>query len=180
MKKLALILSVTFLGFGVVQSYAQESSIDSNENNINEYYENIETLNLLASDEIQPRSINPVRYRKENVRVTEEWSSALRISDYITTGRAGGSITSTYSKTISGSVSGNIYGISVQFGGSVSASKGYTLQVGPNQRKCLGYRAKYRVERGTRVTYDAQSGKVLSRNSYVAKKTLYGNYFLMN
>lgn len=181
MKKiLALIISVTFLIFGGIQSYAKENSTGYSENTNNQYYDSIEGSNLSESNDIQPRRINPIRYRKENVRVTEEWSRAYRVSDYITTGKSGGSIASSKTVEIQGGYTGNIYGINVQFGGKISSSIGYTLHVGPNQRKCLGYRVKYRVERGTRVGYDALSGKVVSRNSYVAKKTLYGNYFLMN
>lgn len=44
----------------------------------------------------------------------------------------------------------------------------------------MGYRVKYKVETGTREMYDMVTGKVVRSNKYTVKKTMYGEYALLN
>lgn len=122
--------------------------------------------------------VNPIRYRKTNVRKYKSYSGWYRVSDDLTTGPNGGSISCIEEVELFGSVSGNIKGISVSFGGSKKSEVGYTLHVGPNQTRHMVFRVRYAVESGTREGYDAITGKVISRNSYTAKKVENGEYAL--
>lgn len=129
---------------------------------------------------ISSRMVNPIRYRKKNVKSYQEWSGYRRISDNLKTGAAGGSISATKTTTFGVSVSGDISGINVNASGSVSSAKGYKLNVGANKRVYLGYRTRYAVETGKREQYDLETGKVYRTNNYTVKRPLYGEYALIN
>lgn len=131
------------------------------------------------SNKVSPQMVNPYRYSKENVRVSNEWSSYRRVSDNLRTGSKGGSITSNRSVTFSPVISGSISGINVSTGSSKTSSVGYTLNVGANKSVYMGYRVRYEVERGTRVRTDVVTGKK-TRNSYTVKRPLYGEYRLLS
>lgn len=130
-----------------------------------------------STPEISPRYA--LSTRKKNVKTTKEWSGFKRVSDNISTGKKGGSISANRSVSFTAGVSGDVRGINVSASGTVSSSIGYTLNAGANQRVYLAYRALYSVERGTREVYRTASGKVQSSNSYTAKKPLYGEYKLI-
>lgn len=135
-------------------------------------------VNVQSNDKNSRRVVNPVRYRKTNVRHYTSYSNWKRVSSDLTTGSGGGSISCNKEVEFSGSVSGKIKGISVSFGGSKKSKVGYTLHVGPNQTRHMVYRVRYAVESGTREVYDAITGKVISRNSYTAKTVVTGEYAL--
>lgn len=140
-----------------------------------------EVESVSSGSEISPMGINSYRTRKVNVTTTEEWSSYKRVSDNLNTwGSQGGSISSNKSYTFSAEVDGNISGLGITLGGSVSSQIGYTLNVGPNQAVYMGFRTKYKVERGTREVYDTITGRIQSSNKYTVKKPLYGTYKLLS
>ncbi len=104
---------------------------------------------------------------------TTEWSSFRRISDKISTGSAGGSISSnritTFGTVASGSYANLVFSLNKS-----KRSMGYTLNVPKNSRVYLGYRVKYNVEKGTRIT---KTGKaVRDRRPYKIKTPFYGEY----
>ena len=92
----------------------------------------------------------------------------------------GGSISSNKSVSFEASASGEIKGLNISLGGSVSNELGYVLDVGPNKRCYMGYRVKYNIEKGTRVRIHRVTGKVVSTNTYTIKKPAYGEYKLIN
>ncbi len=124
--------------------------------------------------------VNDFRYRKVNVTTSSEWSSYKRVSDNVVTGSEGGSISANKSVTFGTEVSGSIHDLGISTNASVSSSVGYSLNVPANSRVYLGYRVKYKVEKGTREHYDIVTGKVLDSNKYTVKKPLYGEYKLIN
>lgn len=77
-------------------------------------------------------------------------------------------------------MSGNIKGIPVTVGGSISSTVGYTLNVPANKTVYMGYRVKYSVEEGTREMIDLVTGKVVSSNTYVVKNPKFGEYKLID
>ena len=133
-----------------------------------------------ASTKRVRRMVNPYFYRKKNVKTYTEWSPYKRVSDNLKTGSSGGSITTTKSVTFGVTVSGDIYGLGISQSGSISSSTGYTLKVGKNKRVYVGYRVKYKVEKGIREHYDVVTGKVRASNSYTVKVPQYGEYALIN
>lgn len=126
------------------------------------------------------RMVNPIRYRKKSVSTYQEWSGYRRVSDNLKTGAKGGSISANKTTTFTTLISGSISGISVNTSGSITNSRGYTLNVGANKRVYLGYRTRYAVETGKREKYDLETGKVYSTDSYTVKRPLYGEYALIN
>lgn len=131
-------------------------------------------------ENIKPSFVNDFRNRKKNVRTYNEWSPFKRVSDNIQTGNAGGSISSNRTVTFGSSVSGSISGLNISTNGSVSSSKGYTLNVDKNKRVYMGYRVYYKVETGINELYDIVTGKVIRSNSYTVKTPQYGEYKLIN
>lgn len=196
MKK--IFISCFILGVALIMlifpniSYAQDelfSEVDANSvlliNDDQLFFDgNIENLLDIPDEDqntqINSRMVNTIRYRKKNVKTYREWSGYRRISDNLKTGSKGGSISANKSTTFSATISGSIYGINVNSSGSVSSSKGYTLNVGGNKRVYLGYRTQYAVETGKREQYDLATGKVYSTNNYTVKRPLYGEYALIN
>jgi hypothetical protein len=123
--------------------------------------------------EINGGMIRTLNYSKSNVKKTTEWSSFRRISDKISTGSAGGSISSnritTFGTVASGSYANLVFSLNKS-----KSSMGYTLNVPKNYRVYLGYRMKYNVEKGTRLT---KTGKaVRDRTPYKIKTPFYGEY----
>lgn len=53
------------------------------------------------------------------------------------------------------------------------------MNVGGNKTAYIGYRAVYRVERGTREVYRTASGVIHDSNSYTAKLVTHGQYALI-
>lgn len=183
---IALVFTTSYIGF-LETIFAEEiETLNSSVNNTiflnqNNNLLNDETLPIPTDfdKKIEKRSVNTVRYRKENVRKSTEYGPWRRASLNLKAGSKGGSISVDRSVSVSGSISGNVHGINVSFGGSASSKKGYTLHVAPHTTRYIGFRAKYSVERGTRVVYDALTGKVLGRNSYTAKRVITGEYGLL-
>lgn len=130
---------------------------------------------------VSPAFVNDFRYRKKNVTTSYEWSAYRRVSDNINTnGTSGGSISANKLTTFAVTVSGSIDGLGLSTTKTVSNSIGYTLSVGANRVVYLGYKAYYKVEKGTREYYDTVTGKVISSNSYTIKYPQYGQYALIN
>lgn len=129
---------------------------------------------------VAPRFVNDIRYRKKNVKSSTEWSGYKRVSDNLATTGKGGSLCSNKSVSFDAVVSGGTSGLGISLGPAVSSEIGYTLNVGANKRVYMGYRVFYKVEKGTRETYDVTNGKVVSVNEYVVKKPQYGEYTLIN
>ncbi|MFE4708031.1 hypothetical protein [Peribacillus simplex] len=82
-----------------------------------------------TSNKITPSFVNDFRNVKKKVKKYEEWSNYKRVSDNLTTGKAGGSISSTKSVTFNTSVTGSIYGLGISTGASKTSTVGYTLNV---------------------------------------------------
>lgn len=111
------------------------------------------------------------------------WGAPVRVSENIDTtnsNSSGGSISCNKSVTYKGSVSGDVFGIKVDFGGSISSSVGYTLNVKPNSIVYMTFKVQYAVEEGTREKFDTITQKVVATNSYRVKKPVTGTYALAN
>ncbi|WLR44433.1 hypothetical protein LC087_18800 (plasmid) [Bacillus carboniphilus] len=121
-----------------------------------------------------------IGYKKSNVKTTYSWSSYKRVSDNLKTSSKGGSLTANKSVSFSTQLSGAWRFLNLSLGGSVSSSKGYTLNVGPNKRVYMGYRVRYKTETGYRITYDKMTGRQYSKKKYTFKKPLHGEYALRN
>ena len=134
--------------------------------------------NLQTSDEVNPAFVNPYRYSKENVKISYAWSPYKRVSDNITTGSKGGSITATKSVSFKGEVSGSYYGISLDLGKTQTSSKGYRLNADPNSTSYMGYRVWQKIETGTHVRTDVVTGAKVKKK-YTAKAPQYGDYKLI-
>lgn len=130
-------------------------------------------------EEIEPNNLGGSYVKKVVTAEYEEWSDIVRVSNNLTTGPAGGSISCTISKKISFESDGSILGLSFNILASVSSDKGYTLNVGANQSAYMGFRARFSVEEGIRQTVSVITGQILSENTYVAKTPLYGDYILV-
>ncbi len=122
--------------------------------------------------------IRTVKYSKENVSTYTEWSSFRRVSDNVVTGNYTGSIRSDRSTTFSVSAEGSYSNLGFSLSKTVTSSKSYTLNVPKNSRVYMGYRVKYNVEKGTRVT---KTGSVVrSKSPYIVKTPSYGEYKLIS
>ena len=180
MKKILSIILVLCMAIsmGLTSFAAEPTSIYVNEDEIE-----IVPYDALVEDlpSIERRfPINDYEYIKTDVTTSYEWSPYKRVSDNIVTDEEGGSITATKSVEFSTIISGNIQNISVDVGGAISSSIGYTLNVGPNKRVYLGYHVRYKVESGTRVCRDRYTGRVISSNEYTVKVPQYEEYKLIN
>ena len=141
----------------------------------NELIQEIELDEVSAFPVVADPQVGGEYYRKQNVSYSTSWSSYKRVSDNL---KGPGSIHCQYSKSFSGSVSGTIKGITtIGVGASYTSTKGYTLKVGKCTRY-MGYRVKYKIEKGTRVVYNSTTGRVKSKNSYTVKKPIHGEYAL--
>ncbi|CAM5705105.1 putative protein OS=Lysinibacillus sphaericus OX=1421 GN=LS41612_21530 PE=4 SV=1 [Lysinibacillus sphaericus] len=70
-----------------------------------------------------------------------EWSDFKRVSDNLTTGAAGGSITSSNTVSFQTEVSGIIDGLGYSRSKSITSSIGYTLHANPNTTVYMGYKS---------------------------------------
>lgn len=145
--------------------------------------ESIKTILDIGSTEsqvIEPKGqFNDYYYTKKDVKTSYEWSNGKRVSDDLTSGPKGGSITSTKSATFSGSVSGDVFGLTFTGETTIKSSVGYTLFTEPNKTQYMAYRVQYKVERGVREKRSMMTGKVVSTNSYTVKRIDHGQYYLV-
>lgn len=132
------------------------------------------------TNDVHASFVNDYRNVKKNVKKSTSWSSYKRVSDNIATGSKGGSISATKSVTFNPSVKGNISGLDINVGGSISSTVGYTLNAGSNKRVYMAYRVKYNVETGVNHRVDIVTGKTVSKSNYTVKKPMYGEYKLIN
>lgn len=139
----------------------------------------LENISQDQSSEIDPYFINDFRFSKENVSFSESWSPYKRVSENITTGKAGGSISATKTESFTVQITGPVNGIDVSTGKTLSSSVGYTLNADPNKSVYMGFRVKYKVESGTHVTTDIATGKV-TKKAYTVKVPMFGDYKLIN
>lgn len=144
------------------------------------YEKGEDNAQTISSEEESPRYVNPYFYEYVKNSTSYEWSVYKRVSDNIHTGSAGGSISCTQSVSFSANVTGNVYGISIDVGNTLSSTIGYTLNAGPNVTVYMAYRVKYEIETGTRYVYDAETGKLVSQNPVTIERPLYGEYKLLN
>lgn len=185
MKKLiSIIISITMVFSITSISFATESRIK----NVNEKDIVIVPYNALLGTKIDEdtnsrttRSINEYRYRKVNVKNSYEWSPYKRVSDNLVT-KPGEKANVVVNRQVSFGVdvSGDISNLSFNLNRTVSNSRSYSLEVGPNRRVYLGYRAHYTIETGTKEMYDIVTGKVVKRSNYTVKTPDYGEYGLIN
>lgn len=141
-----------------------------------------DATSTISQDEIQPSdTADLTSYRKEKVVITYEWTAYARISDNVKTGSKSASIQCSIEKAWSGSVSGFIFGIiTIGTGATLKSTVGYTMTVPPYKTQYMAYKVRYKVERGTRVTYNNVTGSIISKNSYTVKQTMYGQYALLD
>lgn len=122
---------------------------------------------------------HPRKTKKINVVKSTEWSSFKRVSDNMTVGKAGGTIHCQKSVSFGTVVSGTISGLGISTSATKSTTVGYSINAAPNSTSYMAYRVKYNVEKGTRVVYDAVTGKTISTNKYTVKKPSIGEYKLI-
>ena len=132
-----------------------------------------------VNDTIQPKFMNDIFNRKAHVRTYREWSPYTQVSSTLHTGPYGGYISCNRSLTFGVTYSGDIGGLQISFGPSVSSSYGYTLNVGPNRRAYMGYSVLYEVETGINEYYDITTGKVVFSAPYTVKTPINGEYGLV-
>lgn len=179
-----IIALTTALSFSLVfipdTSLASQSDNDVLKNNVTLVTNyNVEYFKT-NSNNISPEFVNPYRYRKIKEDVTYEWSPFRRVSSNLNTyNSGGGSIKANRKTTFGVSVSGNIFGLGISTSGSISSQIGYTLNVPKNRRVYMGYRVRYKVEKGIREVRDVVTGKKTT-NKYTVKTPLYGEYKLRN
>ncbi|MFF5400635.1 hypothetical protein ACFY5J_25045 [Peribacillus butanolivorans] len=123
--------------------------------------------------------VNDFRSVKKNVKKYNEWSKFKRVSDDVKTKNHTGSITSDRTVSWSGSVTGDVKGLSYSLGKTVTSSVNYTLNVPKYTNVYMGYRVKYAVEEGENHRIDIVTGKTISKKKYKIKKTMNGQYQLV-
>jgi hypothetical protein len=134
-----------------------------------------------SKSSVSPQLVNEFKTRKKNVTYSEEFSNYSRVSDNLNTygASSGGSITSTKSVSFTANVTGSIAGLGISLGGTLTSQIGYTLNVKPNKVVYMGYRVRYKVEKGFREYYDTVTGNIISSNNYVVKIPISGEYALL-
>lgn len=121
------------------------------------------------------------KIEKEDVSYSYEWSDFERVSNNLNTyGSDGGTISVNRTVTFSVDVEGNIKGIGINVNASVTSEIGYSLEVPANRNVHLGYRVRYKIEKGTRVVRNGVTNKVMEKNEYTVKTPIYGEYKLIN
>lgn len=141
--------------------------------------ESLERVGASSLETIKPQFFGDFRHIKKNVKYYKEWSKFKRVSDSITTGKAGGSIVSTDEVSFGTSVSGSTNGLSFDANVTKTSSVGYTLNADPKTTSYMGYRVRYKVEEGENHYRDIILGKTLSKKKYKRKVPLYGEYKLI-
>lgn len=178
MKKfLSLLFTLVIVSSFGGNSFAQESDNLKNSDIVALEYDKYVASDI--NNEVKPRAINPLRNRKRNVRTYYEWSPYKRVSNNMVTGSSGGSISPSSAVTYSAVISGDINGLGIDVSGSITNSMTYTINVGPNQRVYMGYRAYYKVETGINEYYDAVTGRLIRSSRYTVKVPQYGEYKLL-
>lgn len=181
-------LFVTFLSFtlslGTISVFANE---DTNVTPTNDSF-NTEVLNVNdqetsasdnSNDTVKKSQYHGYYYKKKVKRTYTAYSPYKRVSSSVKFPKNGGSISVTRTVTIYSSISGNIQGISVNAGGSVTSSVGYRLNGTPGLTQYVGFRAKYKVEEGVRYKYNQTTRKLVSTNTYKVMKPIKGEYALL-
>ncbi|WP_278973165.1 hypothetical protein [Peptostreptococcus anaerobius] len=126
-----------------------------------------------ARSDVTVKSINPVRYRKENVRKSTEYSPYKRASKSY-----GRGFTISVDRSVSFSVTASGADGLYSLGATVSHKESATRTNKKYKMAYIGCRCRYSVERGTRVVYNAMNGKILGKNPYVVKKPVSYQYEL--
>ncbi len=175
-KLLALFMSICILASTVPFNFA---FADDTKEMYNKNISDKLSLEKDNSQQVQPYFVNDFRYRKVDVEEYEEWSEPKRVSDNITTGSQGGSISSSRTRTFNTVISGSIHGLGISTGKSITSSIGYTLHVDPYSTVYLGYKVYYEVESGKWEYYDIVTDKVISSGYYTVKKPIKGEYVLV-
>lgn len=125
----------------------------------------------------KPRSINPVRYRKKNVKKTTEYGAFKRQTDTLIA-QKDQSING--SKTVDilfkGSISGEIKGLNISLSVDYRYAQTINYTIPKGKKGYLAVRPVYSVERGTREIYNAENGKILGKNQYTVKKVVRAEY----
>lgn len=141
--------------------------------------ESLERVGASSLGTIKPQFFGDFRHEKKNVKYHEEWSKFKRVSDNITTGKAGGSILSTDEVSFETGVSGDVRGLNFSAGVTKTSSIGYTLNADPKTTSYMGYRVRYKVEEGENHYRDVVLGKTISKKKYKRKVPKYGDYKLI-
>lgn len=157
----------------------ETNTLNSINNNISSASNAANSIVENSDETLQPKQFHGFYYRKKVKRVYTSYSSYRRVSNSVHFPPRGGSITVSKKVSIHGSVSGEIYGINVSVGGSISSVIGYTLNGTPGKTQYIGFRVKYRVEEGVRYKYNQITGKLVSSNTYKVMKPVNGEYALL-
>lgn len=91
----------------------------------------------------------------------------------------GATITQSKQLTFGVTVSGSIYGLGLSTSASVSTENSYSLNGTPRKTQYLGFRVKYKVEKGVRYVYNQNTNKVVDKNNCTYKKPMYDEYALI-
>lgn len=136
----------------------------------------------VIEEDIDSKAIICCFYNKKyDVKNSTEWTGYKRVSDNVVTKNYTGSVTANKSVTYSASISGSATWADVGIGSSKSSSKSYTMNVPKNSRVFLGYRMKYKVERGKKCRAHVISKKCTTKGtSYTIKRPSLGEYALRN
>ena len=110
---------------------------------------------------------------------TTKWTSYKRVSNNVKVPPKGATITQSKQLTFGVTVSGSIYGLGLSTSASVSTENSYSLNGTPRKTQYLGFRVKYKVEKGVRYVYNQNTNKVVDKNNYTYKKPMYGEYALI-
>lgn len=181
---LVFIIIISFSVLLIMPTTSNASQIDENIKHISiekskDNFQPIENIVKEPADQITPNFVNPYRYTKENVSKRTAWSAWKRVSDDLETQGAGGSLVADRTATFSSSSSGNIKGLNISIGGSLTSKKGYILHVEPYKKQYMAYRVRMEIETGTNVRTDVVTGKKV-RTSYTVRRVLNGAYGLLN
>ncbi|MCY9138185.1 hypothetical protein AB9M93_15185 [Peribacillus frigoritolerans] len=170
-KKMFVVILMLGISYGLIVVPNEASAANSQQSM---------TIKKGASNESGAQFVNDFRNVKKKVKKYEQWSSFKRVSDNLTTGKKGGSISSTKSVTFTTSVTGSIKGLGISTSASKTSTVGYTLNADPNSVMYMGYRVRYSVEEGENHKVDIVTGKTVSKNTYKVKKPMYGDYKLLD
>ncbi|MDJ1110544.1 hypothetical protein KYI09_09430 [Macrococcoides caseolyticum] len=159
-----------------------ESNVElvGNEENVTFNPEEVQTSSIVNKNQPQRAiNMNSIVTYKKNVTTSYSWSSYRRVSDDMKVGSKGGSISVTKQTTFGTTVTGSIKDLGISANITKSSSIGYKLNLDPNTTRYVGYRAYYKIEKGTRVVKDQLTGKIISTNSYTVKTPTKGAYSLL-
>ncbi len=117
-------------------------------------------------------NINPVRYRKKDVKRYKEWGSYKRLTNTVCTKNSTAELSISEDNTFSTIIGGVIEGLGINISSSITVKKGLKFTIPPNSCKYVAVRIQYDVESGIREYYDVQTGKIKGSNKYVVKKPI--------